>query len=76
MPHAFISCVSVSIVYIISNMVVAGTNMCGLQMISLANLSGYYATIRDFFAEDWVIISSTEAQYPTIENENNVPFIF
>ena len=60
------------------HMIMAGTDMCGLQMISLANMSGYYATSRDFFAEDSVymsssisiddmeiiIIISTKAQYP------------
>ena len=62
--------------------------MCGLQMISLANMSGYYAKIRDFFTEDsvylsssisidemeMVIINGTKAQYPMIVNNDNMAF--
>ena len=51
--------VCLSVLYTSHGTIGAGSNMCGLQMISLANMSGYYATIRDFFAEESVYLSSS-----------------
>ena len=48
-----------SVFYTSHGTVVAGSNMRGLQMISLANTSGYYATIRDYFTEESVYLSSS-----------------